>query len=107
MFGNKKEDYQDWVTNNLKVVPCHSAIPNCSACIFRNAEKMCSKMSCTYMDEETDDIEAVYWVSVKMHANVALWPELVKYFDTMSIIASRNISQQVVNEAFAEKKRGI
>ena len=107
MFGNKKEDYQDWVTNNLKVVPCHSAIPNCSACIFRNAEKMCSKMSCTYTDKETDDIETVYWVSVKMHANVALWPELVKCFDAMSIIESKNISQQVVNEAFVEKQRGM
>jgi len=107
MFGNKKGNYQDWFVNNLKVVPCHSVIPKCSACIFRNAEKMCSKMSCTYTDKETDDIETVYWVSVKMHADVALWPELVKYFGAMSIIESKNISQQVVNEAFVEKQRGM
>lgn len=101
---SKKEDRLKWFADNLEAKLCNGAIPNCSACVFRDT-KMCGKMTCTYVDDAADVLETVYWVSKKTNANVSLSPELVKYFVATSTCEIMDISKEVLTKAVSAEKR--
>ena len=93
---------QDWLKNNLVAVPC-GVVGNCSACIFRNSQNFCAKMSCSYFDNDTDFIETVYWRGVQTNANLAIWSELVNWFDSTTPSEIRRLSYLVMKNAVLDK----
>ena len=98
---------KNWFKHNLIPVPTGLAGGNCSACIFRNNEPCCEKLACTYIDVgcETDYIESVYWIGSEKHANIAAWPELIKFFDTTPKQKIRDISTEIVKKAVLSKTK--
>ena len=102
----KKYKYpKNWFKHNLIAVPCDYTGGNCSACIFRNtAPKFCDNLACTYIDSEK--IVSVYWVAKGTHANIACWPELVKFFTTTPKQKIRDISNDIVTKAVLSKTSG-
>ena len=90
---------KNWFKHNLMAIPTGFAGGNCSACLFRNnAPLYCNKMSCTYIID-SDCIESVYWVARDIHANIAMWPELIKFFETTSKQKIRAISNDILTKA--------
>ena len=85
---------KNWFKNNIVAIPC-GVTGNCSACIFRGTD-YCDKMVCTYLDEGLDNLMSVYWVGVQTHANIALWPELVDFFNTVPKYRIRKISNDIM-----------
>ncbi len=101
----RKGGNRSWFEDNLEAKLCHSAIPNCSACVFRDT-KMCGRITCTYIDYAADVLETVYWVSKKTSANVAMVPGLVDYFATTSTCDIMEISKAVLTKVVLEKRAG-
>ncbi len=93
-----------WFVRNLRAVPTGWAGGNCSACVFRGYTQYCEKLACLYMTD-SDDIESVYWVSRETHANIGLWPELTRFFDTVPKQKIRDISSSVVTKAVLESRQ--
>ncbi len=102
----KKTEYKypkNWFKHNLVAIPTGFAGGNCSACLFRNnAPLYCNKLSCTYIID-SDYIESVYWVARSTHANVAMWPELVKFFETTPKQKIRAISNEILTKAILSR----
>ncbi len=95
---------KNWFKYNLIAIPTGFAGGNCSACFFRNnAPKYCEKLVCLYMAQDSDYMESVYWISVDTHANVAMWPELVNFFDTLPKQRTRAISNDIMTKAVLAK----
>lgn len=96
---------KNWFKHNLIAVPTGFAGGNCSACIFRNAQKYCEKMSCTYVDSAADslDVESVYWIGRETHANIGTWTELVDFFNTVPKQKIREISNDIKNRAILSR----
>ena len=92
---------QDWLKNNLVAVPC-GVVGNCSACIFRNSQNFCAKMSCSYFDNDTDFIETVYWTSIQAK-NVMSWTELADWFNSTPPKEIRQVSYAVMKNAVLDK----
>ena len=106
----KKKEYKypkNWFKHNLTPVLTSTAIGNCSACIFRNCKSYCEKLSCVYieMSDESDYIESVYWIGYETHANVGMWPELRRFFDTTPKQRIRDISCDIVAKVVLAKIR--
>ena len=103
----KKKEYKypkNWFKHNLIAVPTGFAGGNCSACLFRNnVPVFCNKLACTYI-KDSDNIESVYWVARNTHANVAVWPELIKFFETTPKQRIREISNDILTKAVLSKK---
>ena len=97
-------DEKNWFAKNLIAIP-GGVVGNCSACVFRNYQKYCAKMSCTYFDNDADFIESVYWRSVETHANIATWLELVNWFNTTDARKIMDISKAVLTKAVLENRR--
>ena len=96
---------KNWFKHNLFAVPTGFAGGNCSACIFRNNVPLfCDKIACTYIDSENMEIESVYWIAQDAHANIAMWSELVKFFDTTPKQKIRDISLDILTKAVLLKK---
>ena len=68
------------------------------------APKFCDNLACTYIDSEK--IVSVYWVAKGTHANIACWPELVKFFTTTPKQKIRDISNDIVTKAVLSKTSG-
>ena len=98
---------KNWFKHNLIPVPTGTTGGNCSACIFRNNKPYCEMMSCTYIDmsDESDYIESVYWIGSETHANIGMWPELRKFFDTMPKQRLRDISGDIMTKAVLLKTK--
>lgn len=104
MSGGGEYKYKkDWFAKNLVAVPC-GVVGNCSACVFCDAPLYCAKMSCTYFDNESDFIETVYWRGAQTHANLAMWAELRKWFDTTPPREIMNISNEVLFATVSAQK---
>lgn len=101
-MSNRRENGQNWFANNLVAIPA-GVTGNCSACIFRDAPMYCAKMSCTYLDNDADFIISVYWRAVKTYANIAMWPELVNWFDTTPPRKIMKISNDILRKCVQEK----
>ena len=104
---NKKKQYKypkNWFKNNIIAVP-GGITGNCSACIFRGMDSYCDKMICTYLDEGTDNMVSVYWIGTETHANIALWPELVNFFNTVPKYRIREISYGVMKSAVLKQSQ--
>lgn len=103
----KKKEYKypkNWFKHNLMAVPTGFAGGNCSACLFRNnVPEFCNKLACTYI-KDSDNIESVYWVSRETHANIAMWHELIKFFETTPKQRIREISNDILTKAVLSKK---
>ena len=93
---------ENWFKDNLIAIP-GGVVGNCSACVFRNYQKYCAKMSCTYFDNDADFIESVYWRSVETHANIATWAELVDWFNTTDARKIMDISGDIAKKSVLEK----
>ena len=96
---------KNWFKHNLFAVPTGFVGGNCSACIFRNAPLFCDKVACTYINSENMEIESVYWIARNAYANIAMWPELVKFFDTTPKQKIRDISLDILTKAVLLKKK--
>ena len=95
---------KNWFKHNLIAMPTGFAGGNCSACLFRNnAPLYCNKLTCTYIID-SDYIESVYWVARNTHANIAMWPELVNFFNTVPKQRIRKISNDILTKAVLSKK---
>ena len=96
---------KNWFKHNLIPVPTGFAGGNCSACVFRNNKTFCEKLACVYIDmsNESDYIESVYWRARGTYANIAMWPELVKFFDTTPKQRIRDISNDIMTKAVLSK----
>ena len=97
---------KNWFKHNLIPVPTGMVGGNCSACLFRNAEKYCECLACTFTNVPPyfDCVESVYWVGRETHANIGTWPELRKFFDTTPKQRIRDISNDVMVKAVLAKK---
>ena len=84
---------KNWFKHNLIPVPADFA--NCSACIFRGTD-CCDKMVCTYLNEGIDEMMSVHWVGVETHANIALWTELMDFFNNTPKHRIRQISNDIM-----------
>lgn len=102
----KKIEYKypkNWFKNNLIAIPTGFSGGNCSACLFRNnAPLYCDKLSCTYIID-SDNIESVYWVARETHANIAMWHELIKFFETTPKQRIRAISNEILAKAILSR----
>ena len=97
---------KNWFKHNLIAIPTGLAGGNCSACLFyNNAPLYCNKLACLYI-VDSDCIESVYWVARDNHANIAMWPELVKFFATTTKQRIRDISLDILTKAVLLKKEG-
>lgn len=94
---------KNWFKNNLIAIPC-GVIGNCSACIFRSSS-YCDKMICTYIDEGVDNLMSVYWVGTQTHANIGMWSELVKFFNTVPKYRIREISYDIMKLAVLKQSQ--
>ncbi len=105
-YMTTKTEYKypkNWFKYNLIAVPTGFAGGNCSACLFRNnAPLYCDKLACVYVD--SDYIEAVYWIAKDYHANLSMWPELVKFFAITPKQRIRDISNDILTKAILSKK---
>ncbi|MFQ6760096.1 MAG: hypothetical protein ACLRFM_01680 [Alphaproteobacteria bacterium] len=92
---------KNWFKHNLIAVPTGFAGGNCSACIFRNAEKYCNKLVCSCFLDPNDSLnmESVYWIGRETHANIGTWTELVDFFNTVPKQKIREISNDIKNRA--------
>ena len=94
---------KNWFKHNLIAVPTGFPGGNCSACLFRNnAPLYCNKLSCTYIID-SNNIESVYWVARDTHANIAMWPELIKFFETTPKQRIRTISNDILTKAILSR----
>ncbi len=98
---------KNWFKHNLIPVPTGFAGGNCSACVFRNNASFCEKLACVYVDmsDESEYIESVYWRARDMHANIGMWPDLIKFFDTTPKQKIRDISNEIVKKAVLSKTK--
>ena len=103
MSSLREHKHQEtWFKNNLIAIP-GGIVGNCSACIFRNTPMYCAKMSCTYLDNDADFIESVYWRGAKTYASISMWPELVDWFNTTPSRKIMEISNDVMKKSVREK----
>ena len=105
----KKYKYpKNWFKHNLIAVPTRFPGGNCSACLFRDAEKYCNKLVCSCFLDPNDSLnmESVYWRSRDTYANIALWPELRNFFETTPKQKIRAMSNDIAIKAvLAEKSK--
>lgn len=99
---------KNWFKHNLIAVPTGFPGGNCSACLFRDAEKYCNKLVCSCFLDPNDSLnmESVYWRSRDTYANIALWPELRNFFETTPKQKIRAMSHDIAIKAvLAEKSK--
>ena len=102
MSGEGK-DGRNPLENNLHAVQTEIT-GNCDGC-FLNGTVCCNKMRCSYIIN--DSLNTFYWEPNKPGANISALPELVKWFKDTSAAKVMSISVDMMQRAFAEKKRGI
>lgn len=98
---------KNWFKHNLIAVPTGFPGGNCSACLFRDAEKYCNKLVCSCFLDPNDSLnmESVYWIGRETHANIGTWTELVDFFNTVPKQKIRYISSSVVTKAVLEARQ--
>lgn len=94
---------KNWFKHNLIAVPADFA--NCSACIFRGTNYcLDGYLRCTYLNEGTDEMMSVHWVGAETHANIALWTELVNFFNNTPKHRIRQISNDIMTAVVLKYK---
>lgn len=98
---------KNWFKHNLIAVPTGFAGGNCSACIFRNAEKYCNKLVCSCFLDPNDSLnmESVYWIGRETHANIGTWTELRNFFETTPKQKIRAMSNDIAIKAVLEARQ--
>lgn len=94
---------KNWFKHNLIAVPTGYAGGNCSACVFRNDEKLCDSLICTYFADDSDDIESVYWMLRGTYATLRLCPGLYDLFAKTPKNRIRAISYDIMRQAVLAK----
>ena len=98
---------KNWFKNNLIAVPGGFA-GNCSACIFRGTKYCFEKyLVCTYLKEGTDGVISVHWVGGETHANIAMWTELVNFFNNTPKHRIRQISNDIMTAVVLKYKESV
>ena len=84
---------------SVRPVILRNGIANCSACMFRNAPKMCEKLLCEY--DDNGHYAVAYWVPRNNvnHGVTIVSPELADWLHRTSVDNIREACVQVLQKA--------